>query len=125
MKGRPRPMKKLPPSKRMSKAMRELLEQGTEVAQFFKGHTDLLDKLVAEMYARDLSTGDIEDTLVMLTWEKVLSNGSISRVTEALWREYQAFSERDLFQMKVEYLFLDAIYESLRSYKDVKEAVLY
>jgi len=118
-------MKKLPPSKRMSKAMRELLEQGTEVAQFFKGHTDLLDKLVAEMYARDLSTGDIEDTLVMLTWEKVLSNGSISRVTEALWREYQAFSERDLFQMKVEYLFLDAIYESLRSYKDVKEAVLY
>jgi len=125
MKGRPRPMKKLPPSKRMSKAMRELLEQGTEVAQFFKGHTDLLDKLVAEMYARDLSTGDIEDTLVMLTWEKVLSNGSISRVTEALWREYQAFSERDLFQMKVEYLFLDAIYESLRSYRDVKEAVLY
>ena len=118
-------MKKLPPSKRMSKAMRELLEQGTEVAQFFKGHTDLLDKLVAEMYARGLSTGDIEDTLVMLTWEKVLSNGSISRVTEALWREYQAFSERDLFQMKVEYLFLDAIYESLRSYRDVKEAVLY
>ena len=125
MKGRPRPMKKLPPSKRMSKAMRELLEQGTEVAQFFKGHTDLLDKLVAEMYARDLSTGDIEDTLVMLTWEKVLSNGSISRVTEALWKEYQGFSERDLFQMKVEYLFLDAIYESLRSYRDVKEAVLY
>ncbi len=118
-------MKKLPPSKRMSKAMRELLEQGTEVGQFFKGHTDLLDKLVAEMYARGLSTGDIEDTLVMPTGEKVLSKGSISRVTEAIWREYQAFSERNLFQMKVEYLFLDAIYESLRRYGDVKEAVLY
>jgi len=109
----------------MSKAMRELLEHGTEVAQFFKGHTDLLDKLVVEMYARGLSTRDIEDTLVMLTGEKVLSKGSISRVTEALWREYQAFSERDLSQMKVEYLFLDAIYESLRRFGDVKEAVLY
>jgi len=86
-------MKKLPPSKRMSKAMRELLEQGTEgyipreflrlgkqlsikgelellipqvrqapepfipkVAQFFKGHTDLLDRLVVEMHTRGLST---------------------------------------------------------------------
>jgi len=93
MKGGPRPMKKLPPSKRMSKAMRELLEQGTEgyipreflrlgkqlsikgelellipqvrqapepfipkVAQFFKGHTDLLDRLVVEMHTRGLST---------------------------------------------------------------------
>ena len=63
-------MKKLPPSKRMSKTMREPLEQGTEVAQFFKGHTDLLDKLVVEMYARGLSTRDIEDTLVMLRVEK-------------------------------------------------------
>ena len=123
-------MKKLPPSKRMSKAMRELLEQGTEgyipreflrlgkqlsikgelellipqvrqapepfipkVAQFFKGHTDLLDRLVVEMHTRGLSTRDIEDTLVMLTGEKVLSKGSISRVTEALWRECQAFGD--------------------------------
>jgi len=193
-------MKKLPPSKRMSKAMRELLEQGTEgyvlreflrlgkqlliqelleeevkdflgrdhyertkgdfkgyrngyeprrlkdiegelelmvpqvrqapepfipkVAQFFKGHTDLLDKLVVEMYARGLSTRDIEDTLVMLTGEKVLSSASVSRVSEALWKEYQAFSERDLSHIKVEYLFLDAIYESLRRYGDLKEAIL-
>ena len=155
-------MKKLPPSKRMSKAMRELLEQGTEgyipreflrlgkqlsikgelellipqvrqapepfipkVAQFFKGHTDLLDRLVVEMHTRGLSTRDIEDTLVMLTGEKVLSSASVSRVSEALWKEYQAFSERDLYHIKVGYLFLGAIYESLRSYGDVKEAVLY
>ena len=64
-----------------------------KVAQFFKGHTDLLDKLVVEMYARGLSTRDIEDTLVMLTGEKVLYKGSISRVTEALWKECQAFGD--------------------------------
>jgi len=96
-----------------------------KVAQFFKGHTDLLDKLVVEMYARGLSTRDIEDTLVMLTVKEVLSSASVSRVSEALWKEYQAFSERDLYHIKVGYLFLGAIYESLRSYGDVKEAVLY
>ena len=161
-------MKKVPPSKRISKAMEELLEQGTEgyvlreflrlgkqlliqelleqevkdflgrdhyersrgefkgyrngyeprklkdvegelelmipqvrqttepfnsrIAQFFKGHTDLLDRLVVEMYTRGLSTRDIEDTLVVLTGEKVLSKASVSRVTEALWGAYQALS---------------------------------
>ena len=96
----------------------------SRIASFFKGHTDLLDGLVMEMYARGLSTRDIEDTLVMLTGEQVLSKSSISRVTDALWEEYQAFSERDLSHLKVEYLFLDAIYESLRRYGDLKEAIL-
>jgi len=45
------------------------------------------------MYARGLSTRYIEDTLVMLTGEKVLYKGSISRVTEALWKECQAFGD--------------------------------
>ena len=128
MKGRPRPMKKLPPSKlkdflgrdhyertkgdfkgyrngyeprRLKDIEGELelmVRQAPEpfipkVAQFFKGHTDLLDKLVVEMYARGLSTRDIEDTLVMLTGEKVLSSASVSRVSEALWKEYQAFGD--------------------------------
>ena len=96
----------------------------SRIARFFKGHTDLLDALVVEMYTRGLSTRDIEDTLVILTGEKVLSKSSVSRVTENLWEEYQAFSERDLSHLEVEYLFLDAIYESLRRYGDMKEAVL-
>ena len=96
----------------------------SKVAGFFKGHTEILDKLAMEMYARGLSTRDIEDTLVILTGEQVLSKSSVSRVTDALWKEYQAFSERDLSHLKVEYLFLDAIYESLRRYGDLKEAIL-
>jgi len=78
--------------------------------------------LVVEVYARGLSTRDIEDTLVMLTGEKVLSSASVSRVSEALWKEYQAFSERDLSHIKVGYLFLGAIYESLRRYGDVADS---
>ena len=58
------------------------------MAQFFKGHTDLLNKLVVEMCARGLSTRDIEDILVMFTMEKVLSSASVNRVSKALWKKY-------------------------------------
>jgi transposase-like protein len=47
-----------------------------------------------------------------------------SRLSEVLWEEYEAFQRRDLSGFEMEYLFLDAIYETLRSRWGVKEAVL-
>jgi putative transposase len=35
----------------------------SRLLSFLRGHTDVLDRLVAEMYARGLSTRDIEDTV--------------------------------------------------------------
>jgi len=40
-----------------------------------------------------------------------------------LWEDYRTFCERDLSEIEVEYLFLDAVYESLRRY-GAKEGIL-
>lgn len=80
-----------------------------------------LQKLAVEMYARGLSTRDIQDLLSELCTEQedaegtmLLSKSSVSRITEVLWEEYEAFSKRDLAEFDVVYLFCDAVYESLR-----------
>src|SRR5579884_3336447 len=86
----------------------------SRLLSFLRGHTDVLDRLVAEMYARGLSTRDIQDTFRDVTGASLVSASGVSAVTARLWEEYQAFTRRDLSGYAVEYLFLDAIYESLR-----------
>jgi len=54
----------------------------------------------------------------------LLSRSTVSRLTEALWEKYEAFSERDLSGYEVVYLFADAVYESLHRQAGLKEAVL-
>jgi transposase-like protein len=48
----------------------------------------------------------------------------VSRLTEILNEEFERFQNRDLSTFEVEYLFLDAIYRTLRARFGVKEAVL-
>jgi transposase-like protein len=76
------------------------------------------------MYARGLSTRDIEDALEEATGDRLLSRTAVSQITEVLWDEYEAFAERDLSGFEVEYLFLDAVYESLRQQGGGKEGVM-
>ncbi len=96
----------------------------TKLAVFLKGNTDILDKLAVEMYARGLSTRDIEDTLIEATGELILSKTSVSQITEILYQEFESFQSRDLSGFDLEYLFIDALYESIRARFGVKEAVL-
>jgi len=77
-----------------------------------------------EMYTRGLSTRDIEDAFREVTGDMLLSRTAVSKLTEQLWADYQAFCEQDLSCYKVEYLFLDAVYESLRREAGMKEGVL-
>lgn len=91
---------------------------------FLGSRAGVLERLAVEMYARGLSTRDIEDAFVSSTGERVLSRSSVSEITEVLWQEFEAFQKRDLSCFEVECLFLDAIYESLRLQAGVKEAVL-
>lgn len=90
---------------------------------FLAGNSDVLERLVAEMYARGLSTRDVEDCFRDATGELVISRSAVSEITDVLWEDFQAFQSRDLSDVEVEYLFVDAIYESLRRY-GAKEAVL-
>jgi transposase-like protein len=47
----------------------------------------------------------------------------VSEITDQLWEDYQAFCARDLTEIAVEYLFCDAIFESLRR-QGAKEALV-
>jgi transposase-like protein len=90
---------------------------------FLEGNSDVLDRLVTEMYARGLSTRDVEDAFRDATGELLISKSAVSQITDQLWEDYQAFIARDLSDIEVEYLFADAIFESLRR-QGAKEALL-
>lgn len=96
----------------------------SRLVSFFRAHSDVLEKLAVEMYARGLSTRDIEDALQEATEDRLLSRTAVSQATEILWEEFEAFRNRDLSRFEVEYLFVDAIYERLRRDYGVKEGVL-
>jgi putative transposase len=90
---------------------------------FLEGNSDVLERLVTEMYARGLSTRDVEDAFRDATGELLISKSAVSQITDQLWEDYQAFIARDLADIEVEYLFCDAIFESLRR-QGAKEALL-
>jgi len=52
--------------------------------QFLKGNSDVLQYLVTEMYARGLSTRDIEDTFTDDTGRCLISKSAVSQVTDTI-----------------------------------------
>ena len=96
----------------------------SRLMQFLRGNSDVLQRLAVEMYARGLSTRDIEDALEEATGDRLLTRTAVSQLSSVLWDEYKAFADRDLAGFEVEYLFLDAVYESLREQGGGKEGVL-
>ena len=90
---------------------------------FLDGNSEVLERLVSEMYARGLSTRDVEDAFRDATGQMLISKSAVSEITDRLWEDYQAFIARDLSDISVEYLFVDAVFESLRRH-GAKEAVL-
>jgi putative transposase len=75
-----------------------------------------LATLAVELYTRGLSLRDIEESLLDEAGRPLLSRSAASRLTEQLYAEYEAFAERDLSECDVAYLFVDGVYESVRSY---------
>jgi transposase-like protein len=76
------------------------------------------------MYVRGLSTRDIEDLFEDVQGQKLLSRNGVSELSKVLWKEYETFCERDLSGFEVVYLFLDAVYESMRLNRGSKEGIL-
>jgi transposase-like protein len=87
------------------------------------GRTEELEALAIEMYARGLSTRDIETLFADETGKSMLSRSAVSEITERLWAEYEAFASRDLSEFEVVYLFVDGIAERLHLGQP-REAVL-
>jgi putative transposase len=95
----------------------------SSLMSFLEGNSEVLESLVNEMYARGLSTRDVEDAFRDSTGELLISKSKVSEITDRLWEDYQAFVARDLSELEAEYLFVDAVFESLRRH-GAKEALL-
>jgi len=97
----------------------------SKLMEYLRGNSEVLTRLILEMYARGLSCRDIEEAFKdNETGECLISKSGVSRVTESLWDDYEAFRTRSLSGFQVEYLFLDAVYESLREQACVAESIL-
>ena len=76
--------------------------------------SDVLKRLIVEMYVGGMSQRDIEYSLEQAVGQFVLSKSTVSELSESLTQEYEAFRTRDLSQEPVAYLFIDTVYEPLR-----------
>jgi len=78
-------------------------------------HTsEVLKKLIVEMYVGGMSQRDIEQGLESAVGHFLLAHRTVSEIAESLAEEYEAFRTRDLRQEPVAYLFIDTVYEPLR-----------
>src|SRR5258708_4605156 len=84
------------------------------IREHLKGHTQGLEDLAIEMLARGLSVRDIEDAFKDETGRLLLSKTAVSQLGERLWEDYRAFTQRDLSEYEIIYLFVDGIAERLR-----------
>lgn len=76
--------------------------------------SEVLKRLILEMYVGGMSQRDIEYSLEKAVGQFVLSKSTVSELSESLTEEYEAFRLRDLSGEAVAYLFIDTVYEPLR-----------
>jgi putative transposase len=96
----------------------------SKLYEFLRGHSEVVERLAVEMYARGLSTRDIEAAFTDERGETLLSRTAVSTLTDRLWTEYETFQQRPLGDVPVLALFLDGVYEPLRTHGVEREAVL-
>jgi transposase-like protein len=95
----------------------------SRIREVVRGRTEELEALAVEMYARGLSTRNIEALFADGNGRSLLSRTAVSEITERLWAEYENFAIRDLWEFEIIYLFVDGIAERLHLGQP-REAVL-
>ena len=83
-----------------------------------------LESLVRGMYVRGLSTQDVSALYQDTFGASRLSKSTVSRVTQQLNQDFEAWRRRDVSDLPVVYLFLDGQYHAARQGSDEKEGVL-
>jgi len=68
----------------------------SRLREIIRGRSEELEALAVEMYARGLSTRDIEALFADERGQSLLSRTAVSEITQRLWAEYEAFASRDL-----------------------------
>lgn len=96
----------------------------SQLVKKLKNGSDVLNKLVTEMYVRGLSCADVENSFMDIFGRKIISGSGVSKITEHLVEEFDSWRKRDLSRHKIIYLFLDGIYLAMRQGTSEKEGVL-
>lgn len=105
------------------RATEELFDSG--FINMIGKRSSVLEELVSQMYVRGLSTRDVEDMfLETFGNKKVISKSGVSKICGKLTKDFDAWRKRELGNLKVIYLFLDAVYLPVRQGSDEKEGVL-
>ena len=115
------PRKVSVPGSRLEVSIPKMRKTGDRkfVSRFLKGCVQITEKLrtlALEMYVRGLSTRDIEEAFVDQNGKPFLDRTAVSHLSGRLYEEYQAFSQRDLSQLDVVFIFVDGVYEAVRKY---------
>ena len=92
--------------------------------QEYATRSETIDQVVTRMYVAGMSTRDIEDTFMELFSARGVSRSTVSKITERLHEDLEAFRKRDLSEENILYLFLDGTYLKYRVESDRKEPVL-
>jgi putative transposase len=80
---------------------------------------------ITDMFINGVSTRKVKDSLRAVAGEKVrLSRSTVSRITKRMRNEFSIWKNRSLSEVKVAYLFLDAIRIGMRMGGTTKDAVL-
>jgi transposase-like protein len=95
----------------------------SRIREMVGGRSEMLEELATEMFARGLSTRNIEEMFADDEGRSLLPRTAVSDITERLWQEYEAFATRDLSEHKLLYLYVDGVAERLRPGQR-REAVL-
>jgi len=83
------------------------------------------DAAVAEMYVSGVSTRKVKKALRAVAGESLrMSRSTVSRITESLREDFRKWKKRDLSDLKVAYVFVDAIRIGMRFERTRKQAVL-
>jgi transposase-like protein len=83
-----------------------------------------LEGLVRGMYVRGLSSRDVSELYGEVFGASRLSKSTVSRISQRLMQDFDAWRKRDLNDLPVVYLFLDGQYHAARQGTDEKEGVL-
>jgi len=96
----------------------------SKILAAYATRTETLDALITRMYVTGMSTRDIETTFCEVLAGRGVSRSTVSKVTERLNEDLEAFRQRDLSTENVLYLFLDGTYVRYRLEGERKEPVL-
>ena len=96
----------------------------SKILEAYVTRTETLDDMIARLYVTGMSTRDIEATFVDVLAGRGVSRSVVSKVTQRLSEDLDAFRHRDLSRESVLYLFLDATYVKYRIEAERKEPVL-